>query len=428
MSTDTYHDTSTDDLPVDKSFIVSEVASPKNYTLLLQKVWTNTQKYSRIILKILKDFSLFCYATILKITQKFKKPGQKTTLHFTDQEMYIDTDLPIQRAPVTRLLPSMHHIKKLWHAMDTKTKMVSFGVITFMILTPLLFALLSNKEPATPQQKEQTVVTVETTPQPPVTTPVPPVTTPKTILSRSLLQSDTVIDMIFLNNVRCGIEKNSITILSDENVKKYPLPEDAGNIVFATALEDLNMIFFITDSDKLYSFSPISTTYNLQEKSPKFDHKKIIQINTFMTYLYVLQEKTITRYTRIENGFDEGKDWLKKPFTFSTNSAIAISESIFTTTADGKVIRFTQGLQENFTQDATVQKADFIYTTEDAQYLWVIDTQNGTLFKLDKKDGKAVNSFIDENFKNAKSLVVDEKNNIAFTTSQNEILSFTLTN
>ncbi len=337
-----------------------------------------------------------------------------------------------QTSSKKRFLPDMHRIAFLWHSMEQKTKMLTIGVIVAIVVIPMIIKIIPSKDvardasqntasqdSATTTQQEPEMTTQNTAPTP-STEPDATLANPNTLLTSDMIQF-----VITLDTIVIGVEKNALSILSQSEKPKTTLPADAGSVIFATPMQDLNMIFIITDKDHMYTFSPASPKFVRQEKIPTIDHKKIKSIGTFMTYLYIVDDKMIRRHARIENGFDDGKDWLKKSTDLNTVTSMTIGESIYIT--QGPVLhRFTQGNTDTISLDASITNPNILFTTAKTDFLWIIDTANKTLYKVDNKDHKVREKYVHENFAQATSLSINESSQTAYISTKNSILSYSL--
>jgi hypothetical protein len=323
-------------------------------------------------------------------------------------------------------LPNFHNILSAWHAMHKKTKLITIGVISAIIVVPLVFKMISS-----PQQKRSSETTPKTEEQSQqqLSTPAPvtPTETPAkstTLTPISLMESTTLSSVIVVNATVIGVEKNALTIIAQEK-QRVSLPSDAGNIAFTTSMPDLNMVFVITDTDRMYTFSPASPKFIKQDNIPALDHTKIRDIGTFMTYLYIANDTMIKRYVRIDGGFDEGKDWLKKPTSLASMTSLAIGESIYVA-QNNSVQRFTKGNVDTISLDTSIKDPSILSTDLKTDFLWIIDTKNKTLFKIDKKDHKLIDHYVNDSFADATSLAVNDSSQTAYVTTKNAILSYSL--
>lgn len=387
-----------------------------------QKIAENAKVHLLRICTISKDAAkrttVHCTNIIAKTRDKVAESRNKK-----DEESQYTYTYSQEFSPKEKknILPHFSKIKDLWGSMDNKTKLIALAVIAFMLFTPLLFSLFSGeKNDDTEQITEQETEEIKAEEQPQIEERQENTISDPTTLYRT---SD-ALQIFVLKEVPISIEKETIHVFEDGQ-ETYPVPDDAGNITHAAAMDDLNMIFFVTDQNKLYSFSPAAKKYSEQPNVPNIDYKNISFLSTFMTYLYVLEDKTITRHTRIEGGFDEGKDWLKEDFDFSNATSFSINDEIFTT-QDSDVAKFSEGKKERYSKDNTIQNASLAYTAEDLKYVWIIDKENETLYKTKKDNGSVVDSYMHTALSAATTLAIDEEKDTAFITTSDEVSQISL--
>ncbi len=128
--------------------------------------------------------------------------------------------------------------------------------------------------------------------------------------------------------------KNRLYVLSEQHIfdpesnALYPFP-DASRLKYAVAMNDLNLIFILTQDNSLYAFAPSNQTFvkNAISLPPAFTPGGI---GSFLTYVYFLEKDTgmVYRFPRAEGGFGEGKIWNKEPFPKDTGF-LAVSEHIY---------------------------------------------------------------------------------------------------
>ena len=368
--------------------------------------------YSTISIAAGKMSTYFTRAIVHFKNKRTKQPNTTEHQDMTPKQKY-------------SFLPSMHHIIKLWHEMDTRTKLTAAGILIFIIIVPLIFAKISQKN------QKNTVNVTDTTTQhqkdeSKEETVPPQDSTQNNIADPTLLlENSSVTSIILMNDKSISITKDAITLLANEENKNFPLPADSGEIAHSTPMDDLDLVFILTTKNKLYSFSPITKKFKEQKNIPSFDYSKIIGLSTYMTYLYALDEKTITRYTRIENGFDIGKNWLKENITIPRDGTIAIDDDIYIT-QNNQILKLHQGKKIAFSQDSSIQKASNIYTTEDTEFMWILDKENNRLFKTKKSTGQKIAEYIHSDFHDATSVVVSEQTNTAIISTSKNVLSFKL--
>ena len=369
-----------------------------------------------------KKTSAYCAKIITKTREKNVASRNKKDTDSQYSYTYSQEFSPEQRKKKT-ILPHISKIKKLWSAMDNKTKLITLSIIAFIIFVPLVFSLFSRneqevdiKELSGEQEAELDLNEVQK--------PVKQENESAISDPMTLYKTDKALQIFVLKEIPIGIEEKTIHIF-DEKREEFPVPDDAGNITHATPMDDLNMIFFITDKDKLYSFSPVAKKYTEQTNIPEIDHTKIQLLSTFMTYLYILDQDMITRHTRIEGGFDEGKEWLDEDFDFSDATSFSINDEIFTTQKND-ITKFSEGKKDRYSKDSDIQNASLAYTTEDMKYVWIIDKKSNTLYKTKKDNGSIIDSYMHTVFSETISFSIDEKQDLTFITTKNEISQISL--
>ncbi len=223
-----------------------------------------------------------------------------------------------------------------------------------------------------------------------------------------------------MNEYRIAVTKDSVIVLDDENIK-YSLPNSSGIVKYATVMDDLNLVFLLTDKNKLFSFSPISKEFESQNLN--VEGKKVRAIDTYMTYLYVVAEDGITKHTRKESGFDDGKDWLKEEFETNKVDDISIKEKIYLS-ANGEIKVLISGKRKDFELE-NEKKVDLIYA-KSSQNLWAINKEKATVYKFNRFSGKLLDEFVHNDIKDAVSFVVDEKTNVAIVSTSDGVFEFKL--
>jgi len=382
---------------------------------------TRQIKYSQIILQKIKWIIRIIRSAAEKTISYCKKTISKLYKKYRNTQKTQDTNVKQKSS----FLPNFHYIKELWHNMSTQTKLITIGILIFIIVVPFIFSQISSKD------EDEVVTTENITAQ--QDTPTEPFAMPDTTSNSQknindptmLLENSSLISTIFMNDANFGITKSDILLLDNATEKSISMPADSGEISLATPMADLDLIFILTTKDQLYSFSPSTKKIKEQKNIPSLNHTKTTALGTYMTYLYTLDDKMIKRYTRIENGFDDGKDWLKENASFSEEATLAIDDDIYVA-QESQMLKFNRGKENPFTQDEDIKKVSAVYTTEDTEFIWILDKENDTLFKTEKSTGKKIDEYIHSKFHDASSLTIDEKENNATISTSDNIFSFNL--
>jgi hypothetical protein len=392
-----------------------------------QKIKVTVFHFCKCAKDIAKNTSRKCIDAAKCIKPNKKNIGTSPSNSESDYSEFKKTD-SISEKEKSSFLPSFHHITKLWKNMSKQTRWITLSIIAAIVIIPLSFAFFSNtpedtsdKWPEIPEETPDYQPAAEELPQePPKSVSQNTISDPTALLSNVNTVTTTV-----MNEQNIGVTKNTITLFIGDNKEKFDIPTDAGEIVFATPMDDLDLLFLLTTKDRLYTFSPTEKKFVQQKNIPAFDHTKIKYIGTYMTYLYTMSSSTITRYTRAENGFEKGDKWLKEDMDFNNATTFAIDDNIYTA-IDGEILQFTKGKKSSFTQDNSILTATLIYTTEDTKFMWILDTDENTLYKTKKGTSTKIEEYKHEQFSNATTLSVNEKENIATITTASEVLLFNL--
>jgi len=133
---------------------------------------------------------------------------------------------------------------------------------------------------------------------------------------------------VFLGNTPYLVTKTAI-IDTAKNVS-FPIPASA-TARLASGMNDLGLIFLLTEQGDLYSFAPSNHAF-VKNAIPFPAGFKTTSIGSYLTYLYFLEDGTgkIYRYPRADGGFGDGVLWTKSPMPSGTR-AIAVSDAIYGT-------------------------------------------------------------------------------------------------
>ena len=150
--------------------------------------------------------------------------------------------------------------------------------------------------------------------------------------------------------------------------------------------------------DSVYVLTPdgVSEVYVSSNKTTQVIKKSdqwgmITALATFGGNIYLLdtQKSRIWKYVSTDTGFSELREYLN-PDTFpdlSRVTGMAIDGSIWLGTTDGNILKFTQGRPDTFTPkgiDPPLGSRLVVYTSDDADNLYVLDSQKHRVVILDK--------------------------------------------
>jgi hypothetical protein len=181
----------------------------------------------------------------------------------------------------------------------------------------------------------------------------PPTDEPSAVLASPEITAsapENIVSLVFLKETLYLVTENGIHDTTKNETR--PSPSD-GKIRYAAGMDDLNLIFVMTEEGRLFAFAPSNRSF-VENTIRLPEGFQPAGIGTFLTYLYVLEEGTgrIYRFPRAEGGFGDGLLWTKDPMDPGTRM-IAVSENIYGATGNG-IQAFLRGkASETFSPETT---------------------------------------------------------------------------
>lgn len=172
-------------------------------------------------------------------------------------------------------------------------------------------------------------------------------------------------------------------------------------------------VYVLTDSGiNQVRLTDKQTTANVVKKDPQWG--SISSLVSFGGNLYLLdiQKSRIWKYVATTNGFSETREYLNPdtlPDLGRANS-MAIDGSVWIGTADGKIMKFTQGKTDTFVPqgvDPAFGGNVTVYTSDTTTNLYVLDSQNKRVVVLDK-DGTYLAQYVWQDTVTPTQLAVSE--------------------
>ncbi len=134
------------------------------------------------------------------------------------------------------------------------------------------------------------------------------------------------ITSVYLKNKLFLIKKTEL--IDGETSAMFPV--QFSPIISATAMDDLNAIFLVSEDGRVTTFYPATGKFSTNTITlPNGTAPR--SIGTFLTYLYVFDEagQQIVRYPRADGGFGAGKNWLAGAPTIPDVAGFAVSENLY---------------------------------------------------------------------------------------------------
>lgn len=313
------------------------------------------------------------------------------------------------------LLPSFSRLKKISSRLNYQQRLYVALIILFIVFVPLIALKI---------QKNMQSESIKPVAEVPV---IAPLEQDKNVIRvenlNNVLNSENISGVVNLGGKFFGLSQAEIIDL--ESREKIPLPQDFEKAKLWAGMDDLNLIFLISEKDRLISFSPVSKKFNsdgiiIPESSA------ISAAGTYLTYLYLIDAKNnqIYRYPRSGSGFGMAANWLKDTIDLSQISSVALSDNIFATD-NTTITKLFKGKKADFNLEASATPIApaKVWTKRDSQNLYVLDSKNSRIIKLDL-NGNIISQYYNSEIANANDFTIDEQNNTAYFATPTAIKSF----
>ena len=238
--------------------------------------------------------------------------------------------------------------------------------------------------------------------------------------------------LVMLDGSLFSMPENSKTILKinpeSKTVEENPCDLNVGNFKLMASMPNLNALFILTEDNKVVSFTPINK--NFQENGITLPSGlSALDIKTYLTYLYVLDQKAnqIYRYPRAEGGFGNRQDWLKSGSDIKDTLGFALNDDLYAASASD-ITAYLQGRQDSaitFEKTSVPLKIDKIYSAPGMENIYALDNKNHRVVQY-SKDGKIVSQFWNTSISNITDFVADETNKSILLLQDKKILKFSL--
>lgn len=284
------------------------------------------------------------------------------------------------------------------------------GIILTLILGTVFYLNRSTlwESSATPASPAPT--TVDETPAPIDLTKLEPLAVRLAdgqLLTTSLQMEP--IALVSINDLAFGITENQIVNVKTQTPIATPEP-----IQLATAMDDLDALFLLGKSGVLHMYTIANEKFS-QSALPLPDGVQSGALGSYLTYLYVLDEKTkdIYRFPRAEGGFGTPIKWSKETITTAEKSGFTVGESIALINQDNVPVAYERGKKTG---------AAFRSTQEPiSAKVLAFDKASGDLLALDQKakrvirwkaDGTLVAQYFHNSLETATHILAGQNNTL----------------
>lgn len=312
-----------------------------------------------------------------------------------------------------KITPNFSKVTNYFSQMDKKHKFYALGIVALIIIAPVILSKIKDKK-----NEIITEVNEERTNQEEMAV------NPSSVHyagSEKIYSGENILGVLSFGENVFIISKDKIVKTNTRETEDFSLPNYTDNIKNYSFMDDLNLVFIISNNNKLVSFSPISGKFS--ENSINIpENSEISAIGTYLTYIYLVDSKNnqIYRYPRAEGGFGEKTDWLREDINLENVTSMAIDENIYLV-QNNTPVKFSNGKKEEFSLNKNGKLViKNLFTNDDLKSIYVIDKQNGELIKF-KKDGSTESYHSNQNLLEAINFWIDEENDLSYFSTKNEV-------
>jgi hypothetical protein len=328
------------------------------------------------------------------------------------------TDKDFPSGPRPRMIaPSLARMRGVFTLLSRRQKTSAIIVILLIIIIPLLFIKLSNRQKI---QKQETATTEQPSGK--------QLLAGETNISldaevKDIVSNAQTVSIISTRDESFAITEKSLISFEKSEPKEHPFPQDFAKPKASAYMDDLDLIFLLSEKDRLISFSPGNKQFKENNLSIPSGAKPR-WITTYLTYLYLFdtEKNKIYRYPRVEGGFGEPIEWLKEELLLSDSTSVAIDENIYVASKEN-VLKLFKGKREPFSLQDTITTAQFdrIFTTLDSKYIYILDKKYSRLIKYDKS-GTLIKQYYNESFAEGTDISANSQDSSVFVSTSKGII------
>ena len=212
--------------------------------------------------------------------------------------------------------------------------------------------------------------------------------------------------------------------------KTAPLELSGLNATFQYILSYNNNIIFMDAGSQMNELNIDSgkiSTLQFSLPTPETNFAALANYEN-RTYFLDIKNSQIYRASRSGSAYSALAKWVKDDTQLNDASSITIDGNIYILIKDGRIIKMTQGLRQDWSADLidpALTRGDKIWTTTGADSILVQDRQNKRLIEFNK-NGRLVNQYTSENFSEIKDFDVDYAKKTVYVLVGNIVSSFSL--
>lgn len=242
-------------------------------------------------------------------------------------------------------------------------------------------------------------------------------------------------NVFFLNNKIYGFSSNTSTLLSYDPLTKNSELLLSGilakGFTAASIPKENDYAVLLHEDSSISQFKPNGNSWKKIDAGYPLANAKISSITVYNRKLYSLdtQNKQVYKHDTIKTGFTNGKEWLKAGNDgLSSGVDLAIDGDVFALGKNGAIYKFVKGENQPFAAeglDPTLVSANKIWTYNDLNYIYILDSAGKRIIVLDKNGALKIQIMAKE-FTRPAGMVIDEIARTAFVLDNNKLYQIKL--
>lgn len=259
---------------------------------------------------------------------------------------------------------------------------------------------------------------------------------PQLLADWSKLTPTTNADHAFiLNNKIYGFGSDNANIVSydlltkESNLTTPPIA--VKNFRGVSVPKENDYAILLYEDKNIAQFNPQDNSWKKIDISFPNPNAKISSAIVYNRRVYSLDtaNNQIYKHDVITNGFSLGKPWLQDNLTdLKAGVDLAVDGDVFVLSQNGVINKFTKGQLQNFNLskiEPPLASADKIWTYNDLNYIYVLDTLEKRILVIDKM-GQVKNQITADEFSKPTAILVDEPKNIMYILDNNKLYQVAL--
>jgi len=236
-----------------------------------------------------------------------------------------------------------------------------------------------------------------------------------------------------INNTLITYSNNANEILfydlNTKNTNAETAPNTKG-IIDLTIPKENDYALFLTQEGNIAKYNPENKNVETAVISYPNENSSPTSIFSYNRKIYSLDpiNNQIYKHDPIQNGFDKGMPWVKEIVNLEEGTDLTIDGDLFALKQNGQIIKLSKGYEEIYQIKKIyppLENTEKIYSYNDIQYLYVLDSQNKRLIILDK-EGNTIKQLTSEVFQKPLDMVIEEASGIAYILDGNTIYKINL--